>query len=294
MKRPLYLILPLLLVAAFCFAAHLQPWFSGLNEGSARAQDPLSLLLGDARKMFANHFFVKADVYFHSGFYPTIYDNREAFQTPHMAADAGAMEEKNKGDENHFLGKPRDWIDAFGRQFFPATHTHLGENGPGAKSVELGHSQAVREILPWLQVAASLDPQRLETYTVTAYWLRSMGKVNEAEQFLRDDLRENSGNPALLFELGDIFFKERKDAARARNLWELAERNWHETEDAKQEPDLFLLARIADNLARLEEEAGNVPRAIEHLEALMKNSPRPGVIQKWIDELKAKSSGARS
>ena len=31
-----------------------------------------------------------------------------------------------------------------------------------------------------------------ETYTVTAYWLRErMGKVDEAEQFLREGLREN-------------------------------------------------------------------------------------------------------
>jgi predicted ABC-type transport system involved in lysophospholipase L1 biosynthesis ATPase subunit len=60
-----------------------------------------------------NHFFVKADAYFHSGFYPTVYDNNEAFQTPHMAEDTGGVKGQNQGDESTFLGKPRDWIDAF-------------------------------------------------------------------------------------------------------------------------------------------------------------------------------------
>ncbi len=51
----------------------------------------LNVLMGDSRRMFANHFFVKADAYFHSGFYPTVFDNREAFQTPHMAEDSGTV-----------------------------------------------------------------------------------------------------------------------------------------------------------------------------------------------------------
>ena len=37
-------------------------------------------LLGDSRRMFANSFYVKADEYYHSGYYPTIFDNNAAFQ----------------------------------------------------------------------------------------------------------------------------------------------------------------------------------------------------------------------
>ena len=46
-----------------------------------------------------------------------------------------------------------------------------------------------REILPWLRLSAELDPQRVETYTVAAYWLRAVGKMVEAEHFLREGLR---------------------------------------------------------------------------------------------------------
>ncbi len=295
MKRPLYLIIPLLLVVAFCFAADLQPWFSSLNANSKRSQDPLSLLLGDARKMFANHFFVKADVYFHSGFYPTIYDNRESFRTAHIAEDAGAREGKNTGDEEHFLGVHRDWIDSFGREFFPSVHTHLGQDAPGSKTngVELAGSGDVREILPWLKVSASLDPERTDIYTVTAYWLRSeLKKIDEAEEFLREGLRANPGNPLLLLELGRIYREERKDDSRARNVWDMALRNLGDLSDWAGERR-FIIGQVLGQLARLEEDSGNYARALTHLVSLKQVSPTPDAIQKWMDELKAKGSPAR-
>ncbi len=43
------------------------------------------------------------------------------------------MKGKNTGDETGFLGPPRNWIDAFGRQFFPSVHTHLSEGGANGK-----------------------------------------------------------------------------------------------------------------------------------------------------------------
>src|SRR6266436_8743301 len=179
-----------LFVLCFGLAAGLDTWFQSWQGNRTKSSDVLSTLLGDGRKMFARHFFVKADAYFHSGYYPTVFDNREAFQTPHMAEDAGAVNGRNQGDENSFLGKPRDWIDAFSRQFFPSVHTHLDEGGPrphSATSGDLGDNSEVREILPWLRLSAELDPNSIRTYTVSAYWLRQrMGKVAEAEQLLRE------------------------------------------------------------------------------------------------------------
>ncbi len=66
-----------------------------------------SLLLGDSSQMFANSFFVKADEYYHSGYYPTIFDNNEAFKTPHMAEDTGAVNSKNQRRRNQFHGRRR-------------------------------------------------------------------------------------------------------------------------------------------------------------------------------------------
>ncbi|HEX4646163.1 MAG TPA: hypothetical protein VH598_11195, partial [Verrucomicrobiae bacterium] len=124
-----YLILLLLLVVCFSFATAMDSRFQNVESQKQRAGGFLTMMLGDSRRIFANHFFVKADAYFHSGFYPTIFDNQESFQTPHMAEDAGALKGHNQGEETAFMGQPRDIIEAFNRHFLPSRHTHLDEGG---------------------------------------------------------------------------------------------------------------------------------------------------------------------
>jgi len=285
-----------LFVLAFGLAAYLEPRYQAWQGNRGQDATVLSTLLGDGRKMFANHFFVKADSYFHSGFYPTIFDNREAFQTPHMAEDSGTVGGHNQGDEIGFLGKPRDWIDAFSRQFFPSVHTHLDEGGAQghtAASGDLGDSSQVREILPWLQLSAELDPNSIQTYTVTAYWLRQrMGKVAEAEAFLRDGLRANPGSYEILFELGRAYAENHHDPARARNLWEAALRHWKTQEANHQEPDKFLFIQITGALALLEEKEGNYPQALACLELWKTRSLNPEQVQQRIQELREKMRSA--
>lgn len=113
------------------------------------------------------------------------------------------------------MGDVANWIDGHGRKHFPSVHTHLGQDSPDV------HKNAEREILPWLKFSAKLDPNKIETYTVAAYWLRRTGGDIEAEQFLREGLRANPGSAEIIFELGRCR-ADAKDPERARNLWELA------------------------------------------------------------------------
>lgn len=287
-KAPL-LLLVLLFILCFSLAAWLDP--RSLARRQQRSTDVLGVLMGDSRKMFANHFFVKADAYFHSGFYPTIFDNRESFQTPHMAGDAGAMKDENQGEETAFMGKPRDFIERFNRHFIPATHTHLDQGGAewSKAGADLGESPAggVREILPWLQLSAELDPNRIETYMVTSYWLRKrMGKVNEAEEFLRAGLRANPGDSALLFELGRLYHENRQNDERARNLWELGAHHLQQGKPPLADSDKFMLSNLSLSLARLEESHGNLAEAINWLEVFKPVSPYPSQVQTQIDDLR--------
>ncbi|HET7625577.1 MAG TPA: tetratricopeptide repeat protein [Verrucomicrobiae bacterium] len=275
------LIVLLLFAGMFALATTLQPraltWTDRANSDSA-----LKLLLGDSRRMFANHFFVQADVSFHSGYYPSIFDQarQEEDEEKAMARAQQGETNTNEGRTSQaggFLGKPTDWIDRFGRHFRVTEHTHLeGKN--------------VREILPWLKISAELDPQRIETYTVAAYWLRSIGKPEEAEQFLREGLRANPNSYEILFELGRLYMENRHDPEHAINIWKLALRRWRETEQPKKKPDFDMLDKITMHLASAEENEGHYAEAIHWMEQAKTHSPSPEAVQEQIDNLRAKIS----
>src|SRR5438105_2394938 len=223
------LILILLLTICFTLSTWLQPHALNWNADRNQSDNLLAITLGDGRRLFANHFFVKADVYFHSGYYPSIFDQTQPHKDSHHLTEEEAghqHEEQEHEKEMNFLGPPRDWLERFGRHFLVTEHTHL-----------TGGNE--REILPWLRLSAELDPQNVETYTVATYWLRKLGKAREAEQFLREGLRVNPTSYELLFELGRIAYEDEHEVGRARNLWTLALRRWQEQESRKKEPDNF-------------------------------------------------------
>jgi tetratricopeptide (TPR) repeat protein len=302
-------LLPLVLLASTALTAStvIGPWFLTWQGSNSRSDSLLQTVFGDARRLFSNHFYAKADAYFHNGYYPGMFDVQDGPRESHLTASVSG----DHHEDGDYLGPPRDWIEAFGRHFFPSEHSHLGEGHEDCDHCkdhghdhghEHGHGPAAgggsrpgdeREMLPWLKLSAELDPHRVETYVVTAYWLRTgLKQVDEAEQFLRHGLRQNPGDCDLLFELGRIQAEDRKDVVRARNIWELALKNWGQLEPRRQEEKVFLRAQILGQLAKLEESAGHPARAMEHLAVLQGISPNPQSIQKWIDELKAKSAPA--
>jgi hypothetical protein len=291
--RSLGLLLVALLVLAFGFAANLHSQFTAWP-GSRADGDVFKILLGDSRKLFANQFFVKADAYYHSGFYPGIFDNNEAFKTAHMAEDTGAVSSNNHGEEEKFMGPPRNWIDAFGRHFFPDRHTHLDEGGPRD---DLSSSDEVREILPWLKLSTDLDPQNVQNYTVTAYWLRErMHKTDEAFEVLLDGLQQNPGSCEILFELGRLYAESDQDTNRALNVWNAAAHNWHPVSGSEDEvaANNFIEEKITTQLGETEINLGHPQAAIEWFEKAKLVSRTPDSLQARIDDLRRIPPGTAS
>jgi tetratricopeptide (TPR) repeat protein len=283
----------LLLAVCFTLATTLQLWFQDWSGNRLGAANLVEVLMGDSRRLFANQFFVEADVYLHGGYYPSIFDQVEPSNKLKIASQqqvapepAAAEKEAGHGREGHaeheehddlpdFLKEPQNWIDRFGRNFYPSEHRHLEKPREAA------------EILPWLWMSAELDPHRIETYTVTAFWLRKrLGSVKEAEDFLRAGLRANPDSVEILFELGRVYYEDRQDVARSRNVWEAALRQWREQAARQTQPDRLLLATLVTHLADLEEKEGRPEPAVHYLEILKSLSPNPGIIQKHIDELR--------
>lgn len=306
--RPYFLLLVALMVACFGVAAHLGPEFQAWR-GSRSRGDIFHVALGDSTRMFANSFYVKADEYYHSGYYPTMFDDKTAFQTAHMAEDTGAVNSKNHGDEHGFLGPTRNWIDALGRHFFPNRHTHLDEGGAD----DLSGSDTVREILPWLKLSADLDPDNVQTYTVTAFWLRErMKNVAEADAVLHEGLRNCPDSYDICFELGRLYYESYHDRNRARNIWEHGVQLWLQLDpktprkrqpvtdsaadwlsrpenltDTQKDNDL-VMDQLATHLGRLEEDEGNWQQAIQWFRVAQRVSETPQSLELRINELKYK------
>jgi tetratricopeptide (TPR) repeat protein len=275
------LILALLLTVCFTLATWLQPRTLDWNKYRAQGGGLLSVTLGDAKRMFANHFFIQADVYFHSGYYPSIFDQAHTNET-HIAEQAAKdPNEPPEAEENEdFMGQPRDWVEKFGRHFYVTKHTHLSNT-------------TVNEILPWLRISADLDPHQVETYTVTAYWLREhLHQPHEAEAFLREGLNANPDSYEILFELGRLNFENYNDNARARNLLELAWRKYVAHETQTGDVDLPAKREILMTQMRVEKADGHIDRAIFYLQRLHDiltddQASARADIQKQIDDLRA-------
>ena len=275
MKISLPLMLAALLALAFTLAISLAPQASGWSRRD-QVGNVFGLMFGDGRKLFANQFFTMADIYFHSGYYPSVFDKNSDEEKEIISHSHGKKESEEDEKNEDFLGQPKDWIDAFGRNFKITNHTHL-ERG------------TEREILPWLRLAADLDPQKIETYTVGAFFLREhLNHPDQAEAFLREGLRNNPDSCEILFELGRLYRESQHDLNRARNVWELGVRKFLTLSAAHQKETKLIFEEIVVNLAHLEDEAGNYGQAVNWFHAAQKVSPAPDALQAQIDAIQKK------
>jgi len=291
-------LLALLLTLCFTLATVFVPraqWWNAVpraadwNKARSQSDNVFKLLFGEGRRLFANEMFVMADVYFHSGYYPSMFDRQDTDRD--VADPAHGKAEDTDSTSDDFLGPPPDWLAALDRQFVPNRHTHLSSGGPSGHMNE----SEVQEILPWLQLATDMNPQMIESYTVGDYWLRRLHKPEQAREFLFEGLRNNPGNSELLFDLGTLYDKDLHDSNRARNTWLAALRCWQAQNDnvktSMESKRLYGAITIA--LAHQAQEADDWPQAIKYLEMVKTVSPYPDAIQKQIDEAEKKVAGAK-
>jgi tetratricopeptide (TPR) repeat protein len=289
----------LFIAAAFTLATVLDPLWSGMQRRQAKGA--INMMVGDGKRLFANHFVIKADAYFHNGQYPSIF--RQAREESHLtqAAESETHHEGHAHDDHSqcdhdgdgkpdgdgkqkaaaSLNDPQDFIEKFGNYFWVSKHSHMKERD-------------AKELLPWFRISAELDPTRVETYTVAAFWLRNtLKKPNEAEQFLREGWKANPDSYEIVFELGRLYEKDRKDIQRARSLFELALKKWDARESQKEKPDLYGRERILANLVEVEYALGDFRLCLDHLLQLEPISPYPDSIRNTIADVKSKLAAQR-
>ena len=291
-------LLALLLTLCFTLATMFvpqTPWWNDVpraadwNKAQSQSDNVFKLLFGEGRRLFANEMFDMADAYFHSGYYPSIFDKSVA---DHDVADpAKGKTEDEDSTSDDFLGPPPDWLAALERQFVPNKHTHLDSGGPTGRVRE----NEVQEILPWLKLATDMNPQMIDSYTVGVYWLRRLHKPEQARDFLFEGLRNNPDNSELLLDLGLLYDKDFHDSNRARNTWLAALRCW-QAQDANAKASVEnkrLYGAITTVLAHQAQDAGDWPQAVKYLEMVKQVSPYPDAIQKQIDEAQRKMTSRK-
>ena len=275
MKAAASLIFALLALVAFSLATQLDLAATSWSRVD-QSSNFLGLMFGDGRKLLGSQFFTMADVYFHSGYYPSVFDQKAEGQKEIIAASHGKKEDEEDEKNEDFLGKPKDWVDAFGRNFKITQHTHLDEGRE-------------REILPWLRLAAELDPNKIETYTVGAFFLREhLHRTDQAEAFLREGLRQNPGSCELLFELGRLYRTSNLDFNHARNVWYLGVNRYMALTPAEQKENRLIFEEITVNLAYLEEQTGRYEEAINWFRAAQQVAVNPTALQEQIDAIQKK------
>src|ERR1041384_8851282 len=116
------LILVFLLTVSFTLATQLVVWREQSVHQQTRSGSMLEILMGDSRRLFANHFVTKADVYLHGGVYPSIFDQAQRENKTHLsqaAENAGvpgsekdsieaAHEEANEHHKDHDHGEEHE------------------------------------------------------------------------------------------------------------------------------------------------------------------------------------------
>jgi tetratricopeptide (TPR) repeat protein len=272
-----------LFVCCLTLATVIDPSFQRMHRMESSPGNVFVALMGDSRSLFAHEFFAKADAYFHSGFYPTIFDTQQAGKELDLKEES---RDKPAGSESHeeetsFLGAPKDWIDRFGRHFYPTVHTHLSGGNE-------------REMLPWLKLSAELDPHEIATYLTASYWLRtSLNKPKEAEQFLREGLRSNPDSYAILLELGRVYLDNWKNPWVARNICILAREKWRRQEAAGDKPDPHSYEEILGEIVQADRALGDAKGLLSDLEELIKVAHSKEPLQIEIDDLKRKQGEAK-
>ena len=234
--------------------------------------------------------FVMADAYFHSGYYPSIFDRQVTEHDVAEPAHGKAEDEDSTSDD--FLGPPPDWIAALDRQFVPNQHTHLSSGGPS------GHMKAaeVQEILPWLKLATDMNPQFIRAYTGRATIgcavftnPRKPGtfcsRVCTTIPATANSCSIWAGFTRKIFTIPTV---------PVTSGWRACAPGKAQSANAKTNPETQLVyEETAMNLARLEESQGNWPQAIKYLEMVKQVSPNPDAIQKQIDEAERKVTGGK-
>ncbi len=162
--------------------------------------------LGEGRAIVSNLSILQADRYFHGGAGHFADEHKERFAI--VEKDHKVCE--NPEEHSHATTEPVNILFRVSQEMNVTEHVHL-------------HDDQVKEIIPWLYYAAKIDPQNIQSYTLTGFYLCDrLGKTDQGIAFLREGLEKNPGSWEINAELGRIYFQYVKNYETATRYLSIA------------------------------------------------------------------------
>jgi hypothetical protein len=101
-------------------------------------------------------------------------------------------------------------------------------------------------------------------------------------------LRANPDSYEILLALGQVYLYNKNDPRVARNILELAVQKWRQQEAGGNTPEPHSYEETLGEMVRADEALGDVKQQLTDLEALIQVARGKEVLQREIDEMKAK------
>ncbi len=154
----------------------------------------------------------------------------------------------------------------------PSGHDHT--TGVGAK-----------EIMPWLRFATAADPQNMEAYLTTAFWLsRGIQRPDIAEQVLVEAQQNNPGDYRPLHERARLLIRQGRDA-EAASLLDAGIRFWPSRLPPTNEEARIEMASMLSYRAFLFELQGDRADSLQYFKAAAGFFPQNRALLRRVEAL---------
>jgi len=186
-------------------------------------QDLIHRMFGGLRGLLADWAFMKGESYLHGGL-PIQNIVKEGAQCLQIEMAQRKEIEEHKTVEEHAHEHEVDEhkveeTSLFSRIFY---HTKVIEH------THISYAEE-KEILPWFYLQVRFNPRDIQGWTLGGYWLRRLGKYDEAMKFLEEGEKKNPDSAQIKALIGYVFFLERKYPEALKKLEE-SRKLWQEGE----------------------------------------------------------------
>lgn len=175
-------------------------------------KDLIYRMFGGLRGLLADWAFIKGEEYYHGGLPIRGLRIAECLQIEMSKSRGEHLEEEH--EHGHEIE------EQVKQNFYSKLYSHIKIT----RHAHLSYAEE-KEVLPWFYLQVRFNPHDIQGYILGGYWLKRLGKTEEAFRFLKEGEVNNPASAQVLTEIGDLYYHQKNYALaieyfeRARELW---------------------------------------------------------------------------